>query len=86
MHRIRLLLAALVALAVLGIAPALAQGSELGGDGPAVVIEDEPSAVAEEAWTFRFLVPALIGMTGLVIAAVVVGYGVRVRGRYRVVE
>ena len=95
MHRIRLFFAVVAVLLVLG-APAalafadapvvLAQAEQLDRTGPAVTVEDEPPAPAEEAWTFRFLIPTLIGATGLAVAAVAIGYGVRVRGRYRVVE
>lgn len=86
MHRIRLTIAVFFALVVLGVAPAFAQEGDSSGDAPAVVLEDDSSAVAEEAWTFRYLVPTLIGVTGLAVGAVVIGYGVRVRARYRVVE
>jgi hypothetical protein len=95
MHRIRLLLAAVAVLLVLGIPSAfalgdaptlLAQTEDMDRSGPAVVVEDPAPAPEEEAWTFRFLIPTLIGATGLAIAAVAIGYGVRVRARYRVVE
>lgn len=84
MPRIRILVAALAVFAVLGAAPAFAQTES--GDGPAVVIEDDSGAIEEDAWTFRYLVPSLLVVTGIVVLGVVVGYGVRVRGRYRVVE
>jgi len=86
MHRLRLLFAVLAVFLILGVAPAFAQEGEMNSDGPAVVLEDEAGAPEEEAWTFRFLVPTLLGITGLAVAGVAIGYGVRVRGRYRVVE
>ena len=84
MNRFRALLAVLAAFLVLGVAPALAQSS--GGDEPAVVLETESEEPGEEAWTFRFLVPTLMIGTAVVVAGVVIGYGLRVRGRYRVVQ
>jgi hypothetical protein len=82
MHRLRLLVAVLAIFTVLGVGPAFAQST----DGPAVVVQEDAALPAEEAWTFRFLIPALMGATALAVAGVVIGYGVRVRGRYRVVE
>lgn len=54
------------------------------GEEPAVVVSDAGAAEDEPAWTFRFLVPTLLALSGLALVAVVVGYGVRVKGRYRV--
>jgi hypothetical protein len=54
------------------------------GQEPAVVVSDAGAAEDEPAWTFRFLVPTLIALSGLALVAVAVGYGVRVKGRYRV--
>lgn len=96
MHRIRLFLAVTALLVVVGAAPAFAsfgdapavfaQAEELDRDAPAVTVEPEAEPPGEEAWTFRFLIPTLVGATALVVVAVVVGYGVRIRSRYRVVE
>lgn len=89
MHRVRRLIAVLAVFAVLGVAPAFAQTEDVGDEqrgGPAVLVEEEVAAPEEEAWTFRYLIPTLVGATGLAMAGVVIGYGVRVRGRYRVVE
>jgi hypothetical protein len=95
MHRIRLLFAAVAVLFVLGVPSAfalgdapvlLAQSEDMDRSGPAVVVEEPAPAPEEEAWTFRFLIPTLVGATALAIAAVAIGYGVRVRARYRVVE
>ncbi len=61
--------------------PAFEPGRE-----PAVVLETEAEAAEEDAWTFRYLVPTLIVMAALVLAAVALHYGFRVRGRYRVVR
>lgn len=68
----------------LGAAPAFAQETT-DGTGPAVVIEDAPPPPADEAWTFRFLVPTVLAMSGLAIAATAVGYAAR-RRRYRLVR
>ena len=84
MHRLRLLIAALAVFAFVGVPPALAQADTTGDNQPAVVIEDESGEAKEEAWTFRFLVPTLLGASGFVILVVALGYGIRVRGRYRV--
>jgi hypothetical protein len=54
------------------------------GQEPAVVVSDAGAAADEPAWTFRFLVPTLLALSGLVLVALVIGYGVRVKGRYRV--
>jgi hypothetical protein len=86
MQRLRFLLAAFLVLFVLGVAPAIAQEEMTGDNAPAVVIEDDVSAVEEDAWTFRYLVPSLIGATGIAIFGVALGYAVRVRGRYRVTQ
>jgi len=51
---------------------------------PAVLVDSSTAAPAEEAWTFRFLVPTLLVLTAVGIVAVVGAYGVRVLGRYRV--
>ena len=85
MNRIRLLVALAAVLAVMAAAPAAAQ-EDMPGDGPAVVIEAEPEPLGEEAWTFRFLVPTLLLATAIAVPLVIVGYGVRVRGRYRVTQ
>ena len=71
---------------VLGVAPAIAQEEMTGDNAPAVVIEEDSAAVEEAAWTFRFLIPTLLGITGLAVVGVGLGYVVRVRGRYRVVQ
>lgn len=83
--------AVFLVLLALWVAPAaFAQEEPLPADRPPIVVEDE-AAEAEapaggDAWTFRFLIPTVLAMAGLAIAATVVVYGVRVRGRYRVVR
>jgi hypothetical protein len=84
MNRIRLPLALCAVVLVLGAAPVAFAQEEAGGGSPAVVVEEPSEALEEEAWTFRFLIPTLLLATGAVVAIVVIGYGVRVRGRYRV--
>jgi hypothetical protein len=85
--RTRIFVAVALALLVLVAAPAAYAQSEAPGE-PAVVFEAEESEPggADEAWTFRYLVPTVLVMAGLAVAATVVLYGVRVRGRYRVVR
>jgi hypothetical protein len=61
--------------------PSFEPGSE-----PAVVLEIEAEGGDEKAWTFRYLVPALLAMAVVVLVAVILHYGFRVRGRYRVVR
>ena len=85
MRRIRLLLGLLAILLVLAVAPSSAAQETPSGDGPAVVVEPE-TEVTEEDWTFRFLVPTVLAVSGLALAATAIGYGVRVRNRYRVVR
>ena len=53
---------------------------------PAVVISDEPVVEEDDPWIFRYLVPTLMAMMAVVLAVVAIGYGVRLRGRYRVVR
>lgn len=52
------------------------------GPAPAVVVEIGEEAPESEAWTFRYLVPTLIALTGLIVAVTLVGYVLRVRARY----
>jgi hypothetical protein len=78
------LVAALLVLATLAGPSALAQETTPSEE-PAVVVQPE-AEVSEEDWTFRFLVPTVLAISGLVIAITAIGYGVRVRSRYRVVR
>ena len=82
--------ASLVAVAA-PVVPAAAQASLLAQSddapsdgGPAVVIEDEKAEVEEEAWTFRYLVPTVLAIGAVTIIIMLLMYGLRVRGRYRV--
>jgi hypothetical protein len=85
MTRIRLLFALLLlSLALATMPAALALGEPAPEEGPAVVVDEEAEPPAEDAWTFRFLVPTLLVMTGIALVGVVVAYRVRVQGRYRV--
>mgnify|MGYP001592974992 CR=1 FL=1 len=83
LSRLRTLLALTCLLFALGAAPAFAQEEPAPGDAPAVVVDDGAAVPTEDAWTFRFLVPTVLGLSGLAIAATVIGYGVRIRSRYR---
>ncbi|HAX81014.1 MAG TPA: hypothetical protein DCY40_00405 [Actinobacteria bacterium] len=85
MTRLRTLLALVCLAFALAAAPALAQESP-SGDTPAVVLDEGAPIEAEPAWTFRFMVPTVLAISGLVLAIAVIGYGVRLRGRYRVVR
>ena len=87
MTRLRSLLAVLGLLLVLGVAPAGAQETTttVAGDTPAVVVGDGAPVPADEAWTFRFLVPTVLAISGLVLLVYLVGYRGRL-GRYRVVR
>lgn len=86
MSRLIRLLAPIALVFSLAALPAFAQEPIPAGDGPAVVVDEGPPPPSEADWTFRFLVPTVLAVSGLVVAGVVVGYGVRVRGRYRVVR
>ena len=85
MTRLRLFLALVCLAFVLGIAPASAQQAPP-GDTPAVVVDEGAPVPTEDAWTFRFLVPTVLALSGLIVVGTVIGYGLRVRGRYRVVR
>lgn len=84
MTRARTLILLLLLSFALGVLPASAQEDPAPSNEPAVVVGEESAPPAEDAWTFRFLVPTLLAITGIAIAGVILGYGVRVKGRYRV--
>ena len=86
MSRPRTFVAAFLLLFAFGVAPALAQEQPAPGDEPAVVVDDGAALPSEDAWTFRFLVPTVLALSGLAVVATMVGYGVRIRSRYRVVR
>jgi hypothetical protein len=74
-------------LSTVPFAPAsFAQEEPSPAGGPAVVLEEDGPGEDDEAWTFRFLVPTLLAVTGVALGATIVVYGVRVKGRYRVVR
>ena len=85
-------LLAVLALAVAPVGPLAAVTSS----GPAAVAQEEPVPAeefeaeeeeeGEEPWTARYLAPTVAAMAGVILVLVVIGYGVRVRGRYRVVR
>jgi hypothetical protein len=84
MKRVRVLLGLVALSFALGAMPAFA-GENVPAEGdPVVVVGEDAEPPAEDAWTFRFLVPTLLALTGVVVAGVVLAYGVRVAGRYRV--
>ena len=56
------------------------------GREPAVVLSEGGEAEDDPAWTFRYLVPTLLVLSGLALAGLIVWYGVGVKGRYRVVR
>lgn len=75
------------------VAPAVAQQPVYEiteDDDPRAVVEidvEERSAELEDAaWTFRFLVPTALILSAVIVALIAGGYGVGVRGRYRVRE
>lgn len=57
-----------------------------GGIAPAELAPPADEAAAEDQWTAKFLAPtvAILGVLGIIAAFAF--YGLRVRGRYRVVE
>ena len=56
------------------------------GTEPAVVISTSGADEDEAAWTFRYLVPTLLVLSGLALAGLFVWYGLGIKGRYRVVR
>lgn len=54
---------------------------------PAVVAPEPSSLVAQDDWTYRFLIPTLIALAIVVVAGTTVQYFLQVvRKRYKVVE
>jgi hypothetical protein len=85
MTRARTFIVLLLLAFALGAMPiSLAQEDPAPANEPAVVVGEEPAPPPEDAWTFRFLVPTLLVLTGIALVGVILGYGVRVKGRYRV--
>ena len=85
MARVRILIALVCLAFALGVAPGGAQETP-SGDTPAVVVDDGAPIEADDAWTFRFLVPTVLALSGIALAVTVIGYRVRIRSRYRVVR
>ena len=81
-------MAALVALLLVSAAPLAMAQEDAGTTGaePAVVISDDGGDAEDPAWTFRFLVPTVLVITAIALIITGLNYGVRVRGRYRVVR
>lgn len=93
LHRVRALhQLAIFALAIAAVGPLAAITSTgpaaaaqvVAQEGPAEEFEPEEEEEEEDPWTARYLAPTVAAMAGVVLVLVVVGYGVRVRGRYRV--
>ncbi len=66
-------------------APATTMISE-GGVEPAELAPPGDETVAEDQWTAKFLAPTVALMGALGVVAAMVLYGVRLRGKYRVVD
>jgi hypothetical protein len=56
------------------------------GEGPAVEAPDTAVEEVEQPWTVRFIYPAILVMTILLVIGIVIGYNRNVRGRYQVVS
>lgn len=86
MKRLAALVLVLMSLAVpaSALSPIPTVAVQQAQDEPAVVIDDSEGAVEEEAWTFRFLVPTLMAITGLLVVGLIVWYLQGFKGRYRV--
>lgn len=53
---------------------------------PAVEAPAGDAEEAEQPWTSRFLVPAVLSLGIIAVVLVIVYYGVRMRGRYEIVD
>ena len=53
---------------------------------PAVEVPEPAEEDEDNPWTTRFLAPTVLAVAAVVLALVVIGYFVRIRGRYQVVE
>jgi len=58
----------------------------MSGVTPAVEAPAADGEEAEQPWTARFLAPALLVLGIIAVVLVVVYYGVRMRGRYEIVD
>lgn len=84
MSRLRVALAFSALLIILSLSASAFAGEEPVRDAPAVTVTDPAGVEEDPAWTFRFLVPTLLAMGVLGVAATAIGYSRRVKGRYRV--
>jgi len=55
------------------------------GREPAVVLPTDTAEGEDPAWTFRYLVPTLLVVSGVALMGVIIWYGLGIKGRYRVV-
>jgi hypothetical protein len=61
--------------------------NEVAAAQPYVEVVPEEAAPDEPQWTYKYLIPAVVALTVLLIGGTVIMYFVKVvRGRYRVVE
>ncbi len=56
------------------------------GEGPAVEVPPVVSEVPEQPWTARFIYPAIVAFTILLILGLIIGYNRKIRNRYEVVS
>lgn len=86
MKRLAALVLVLMSLAVpaSALSPTPTVALQQAQDEPAVVIEDSEGVPEEEAWTFRFLVPALMVITLGLAVGLVIWYQQGFKSRYRI--
>ena len=86
MKRLAALVLVLMSLAVpaSALSPTPTVALQQAQDEPAVVIEDSEGVPGEEAWTFRFLVPALMVITLGLVVGLVIWYQQGFKSRYRI--
>jgi len=86
MKRLAALVLVLMSLAVpaSALSPTPTVALQQAQDEPAVVIEDSEGVPEEEAWTFRFLVPALMVITLGLVVGLVIWYQQGFKSRYRI--
>jgi hypothetical protein len=56
------------------------------GEGPAVEVPPVVIEVPEQPWTARFIYPAIVVVTILLILGLIIGYNHKIRNRYQVVS
>lgn len=86
MRRYTIIALLTIAVLSLGATAAVAGEEAPPSDGPAITQAEPPVLDEDEAWTFRYLVPTLLAMGVLAVAATALAYGRRVKGRYRLVR